>query len=60
MIDGKYEPHDITLLNHELEEHKLIAQGVPQGEAHLIVSEKYNYNEETKAFYGKIKKYRKE
>lgn len=58
LIDGKPEPHDITLINHEIMERNLIKQGYTQAEAHIITSKKYNYDKEAKAFYGKIEKYK--
>lgn len=60
LIDGKPEKHDMTLLNHELTERKLMDQGLKQDEAHLLASQEYNYSKEVIEFYGKIKKYRKE
>lgn len=60
LIDGKPEPHDITLLNHEMMEKELMKKGMSQQEAHNITSKKYNYDKEAGEFYGKIKKYRKE
>lgn len=55
LISGKYYPHDLTLLRHELYERDLISKGIAQREAHIIASEKYNYDKEADAFYGAIK-----
>lgn len=44
-------PHDLTLLNHELMELKLVSEGVPQDEAHMITSRKYNYSKESYEYY---------
>lgn len=57
LIDGKPEPHDITLINHEIMEHDLMKQGYTQAEAHIITSKKYNYDKEATEFYDKIEKY---
>lgn len=60
LIDGKPEPHDLTLLNHEIEEKGLIAEGMSQDEAHIQATAKYNYAKEAEEYYGKIKKFKKE
>ncbi len=57
LISGKPEPHDITLINHEIMERELIRQGYSQEEAHILTSKKYNYDKEATEFYDKIKKY---
>lgn len=60
LIEGKPEPHDITMLKHEIMERELINNGMSQQDAHIATSKKYNYDKEATEFYGKIKKYRKE
>lgn len=55
---GTPEPHDITLLKHELMERKLMQSGIPQDEAHRITSKTYNYGKEAQEFYDKIEKYK--
>ena len=60
LIEGKPEPHDITLIKHELLELSLVEQGYSQDKAHIISSQKYNYDKEATAFHGKVKKYKKE
>lgn len=60
LIDGKPEPHDLTLIKHEIMEKQLMSKGMTQEEAHLFTSQKYNYGKEANEFYGKIKKYKKE
>lgn len=60
LIDGKPAPHDLTLLNHEIEEKGLIAEGKSQDEAHIQATAKYNYAKEAEEYYGKIKKFKKE
>ena len=57
-MQGNYEPHDLTLLRHELFEMNLMEEGMNQDEAHKIASSKYNYTKESKEFYDKIKKYK--
>jgi hypothetical protein len=46
--------HDLTLLNHELLELRLVSDGIPQDEAHLIASKKYNYSRESYEFYQSL------
>lgn len=58
LIDGKPELHDITLLNHEIMERNLMKKGIPQNEAHIKASGKYNYAKEAGEYYAKIKKYK--
>lgn len=60
LIDGKPEPHDITLIRHELMESELVSQGYSQAEAHIITSRKYNYSQEAVDYHSKIKKYSSE
>ena len=49
-------PHDITLLNHELMEMRLVNDGSTQDEAHTITSRKYDYAKESAAYYTSIRK----
>jgi len=60
LYEGHPEKHDLILLQHEIMERELIAQGLTQDEAHIKASQRYNYQEAAKAFYDQIKKYRKE
>ena len=60
LIEGKFEKHDITMLNHEILEKKLMEEGLSQEDAHLKASQEYNYSKEAGEYYAKIKKYRKE
>ena len=57
LIEGSPVPHDLTLLNHEMLEQKLITEGLSQDEAHKVASQTYNYGKEASEYYGKIKKY---
>ncbi|MCH5187924.1 MAG: hypothetical protein J1F63_05930 [Oscillospiraceae bacterium] len=55
LIDGKdIQPHDLTLLKHEMMEMNLIQQGYSQDEAHRRTSELYNYKKESDEYYAKI------
>ena len=57
LIDGKnIQSHDITLIQHELMERKLVEDGMSQDEAHIITSGVYNYKKEVEKFHDKIKK----
>ena len=51
------QPHDITMLNHEIMELGLIKAGYTQDEAHKITSKKYNYKKECEQYYAEIKKH---
>ena len=44
-------PHDITLLNHELTEMKLVNEGHSMREAHDLAEAKYDYTLESDAYY---------
>ena len=46
------EPHDITLLRHELLEISLVREGLSQNEAHESASKKYDYAEESMMYYA--------
>lgn len=54
LIDGKdIQPHDITLLQHEIMEKELMDAGYTQDAAHTLTSHKFNYAEEAyKYYYG--------
>lgn len=57
---GMPEPHDFTMLKHELMEQRLMRNGMSQDEAHKITSKTYNYGKEAQAFYDKIREYKKD
>ena len=60
LIDGRsIQPHDLTLLRHELLERQLMLEGKSQREAHEEASEVYNYAKELKAYHDKTKKHKK-
>lgn len=59
LFNGNFEPHDLTLLNHELYEQELIKKGLTQREAHIITSEIYNYQKEADEYYDLLKKRQK-
>ncbi|MBQ0037746.1 MAG: hypothetical protein KBS74_03645, partial [Clostridiales bacterium] len=58
LINGSQEPHDITLLRHELLESSLVEKGFTQNEAHIIASSVYNYSKEVRDFYASLEKYK--
>ncbi len=58
LINGTPEPHDMTLLYHEIMENDLMDQGLSQDEAHRITSKKYNYQQESENFYASLKKHK--
>lgn len=60
LMEGKPESHDLTLIHHEIMERELVEQGVPQDEAHILTTAKYNYDKEAMEYYGKIEKFKKE
>lgn len=60
LINGTPEPHDVTLIHHELLEKELMDKGLSQNEAHIKASAKYNYSKEADEYYDQITKYKKE
>lgn len=60
LIDGKnIQPHDLTLLRHEIMERQLMLDGMTQDDAHILTSEKYNYRREAAAYYDSLEKHQK-
>lgn len=59
LMEGNPEQHDLTMINHEIMEHKLMLNGMTQDEAHILTTKTYNYDKEAKEYYAKIKKYKK-
>lgn len=57
LITGRIEPHDITLLNHELYEKQMVDMGMAQSDAHRIASQKYNYQKESDNYYAALKEH---
>ena len=58
LIDGRdIQPHDLTLLKHEIMERKLMSEGMPQDIAHIRTSQLFNYAREAKQYYDQIKKH---
>ena len=55
LILGKPEPHDLTLLRHEVMEQRLMKQGLSQSEAHIQASQSYNYPKESDEYYASLK-----
>lgn len=60
LMSGTPEPHDLTLIHHEIMESGLMKQGYTQDEAHKITSMVYNYKKEADAFYARIETFAKE
>ncbi len=58
LILGNPEPHDITLLKHELLEKDLMSQGLSQEVAHIKASNTYNYSNEAGEYYAKVEKHK--
>lgn len=61
LINGTPEPHDLTMLRHEILEKDLMDSGMSQYAAHIEASKKYNYAKESDDYYAALKerKYRK-
>ena len=57
LLQNKFEPHDITLLRHELLEMELVASGMEQRTAHNYAENKFNYGKESNEYYDRIKKH---
>lgn len=55
LINGTPEPHDLTLLKHEMLEKKLMDGGMSQSDAHIKASERYNYGKECDDYYAALK-----
>jgi hypothetical protein len=51
--------HDITLIEHEIMEMKLVDGGLDQNTAHTYAEGTYNYRRESDKYYDKIKKHNK-
>ena len=52
LIAGTPEPHDLTMLKHEIFESELMDAGMSQYDAHIEASKKYNYTKESDNYYG--------
>lgn len=59
LMNGNFEPHDLTLLKHEEYEKRLMSEGVSQEEAHIKASKKYNYQKEAREYYALLEKRQK-
>lgn len=59
LIDGRnIQPHDYTLLNHEMLEMNIKKQNplISHDEAHTLASKKYNYDKEAFEYYDNLRK----
>ncbi len=48
------QPHDLTLLKHELMEMRLVQRGITQIKAHTMTEKKFNYQREAELFYENL------
>ena len=55
LINGNPEPHDLTMLRHEILEKDLMDSGMSQYAAHIEASKKYNYAKESDDYYATLK-----
>jgi len=53
-------PHDILLLQHELQELQLVSTGIPQNEAHDLTNKIYNYQKASDNYYRNLVKDKQE
>jgi hypothetical protein len=54
LVDGKdIQPHDITMLKHELYEMQLISEGLTQDQAHRKATDIFNYTKESREYYDR-------
>lgn len=58
LINGTPEPHDLTLLKHEMLENELMDSGMSQDEAHIETSKIYNYAKESDDYYAALKEHK--
>ena len=58
LVDGNPEPHDITMIQHEVMERQLVESGLSQYDAHIITTMKYNYTKESDDYYAALKEYK--
>lgn len=57
LMEGRnIQPHDLTLLKHEIMEQQLMRSGLTQDEAHFLTSQTYNYGREADDYYATLKK----
>lgn len=55
MFEGKdIQPHDLTMIRHELLERQYMLAGVPQNIAHEKAEKKYNYRKEAEEYHAKV------
>ena len=54
--NGRPQPHDITMIRHELYEMELVERGLSQDNAHKLAQEKYNYKKECDEYHGQAHK----
>lgn len=59
LAQNDIKPHDLTLINHEIMERKLVLKGKTQDQAHKITSARYNYQKEQEEYYALLEKRQK-
>lgn len=57
LIQNRIEPHDITLLKHELLEIQLVEAGMSQRTAHNYAQNHFDYGKEANEYYDRLKKH---
>ena len=58
LINGNPEPHDLTMLRHEILERELMNSGMSQYSAHIEAAKKYNYGKESDDYYAALKEHK--
>ena len=58
LVNGNPEPHDMTMIQHEVMERQLVEAGMTQEEAHIITAKKYNYAKESDDYYASLKEHK--
>lgn len=59
LVSGQFVEHDLILLKHEEYERELMQRGMSQNDAHILATRKYNYGEESRKYYGSLRKDKK-
>lgn len=60
MVGKNIQPHDRTLIEHELYEMRLKEENptMPHNEAHALATKKYDYRTESENYYDNLKKHK--
>lgn len=54
--EDNIQPHDLILLQHELQELQLVSTGIPQNKAHILTNRSYNYQKASDDYYNNLSK----